>query len=179
MYEEVNLILDFIEKHLYEDIKLDDICRLVNYSKSHISRMFNKYIGLSLPKYVTKRRLSNAAIMIYNTDKPIGYIADVHGFGTDKYFSTLFKKELGISPLNYRKRNGYIYLFPKRILKGGSVELMKNLEDIVCQINVNSDSNGEVKAELTNIQRTNDGVELAVSVSKEMDGKATVEVTLE
>ncbi|MDD3127445.1 MAG: AraC family transcriptional regulator, partial [Candidatus Izemoplasmatales bacterium] len=82
MYEEVNLILDFIEKHLYEDIKLDDICRLVNYSKSHISRMFNKYIGLSLPKYVTKRRLSNAAIMIYNTDKPIGYIADVHGFGT-------------------------------------------------------------------------------------------------
>lgn len=178
MYEDINKILNYIEEHLYQEIKLKDISNVINYSKSHISREFNKYLGISLPKYIMKRRLSNAAIMIYTTDKPIGYIADTHGFGSDRYFITLFKKELGISPLNYRKRNGFIYLFPKRVLKGGKTVIMKNLEDIEYQINVNSDSAGEVSVELKNVEYVDNKYKLELSVNQETSGESTLSIEI-
>jgi len=178
MYEEINKILDYIEEHLYQNINLDDISHVFNYSKSHISRAFNKYVGISLPKYITKRRLSNAAIMIYNTDKPIGFISDTHGFGSGQYFITLFKKELGISPMNYRKRNGFIYLFPKRTLKGGKPIMMNRLEDIEYQISVHSETDGEVSVELVNVEYVDNSYQLELSLNQEMSGESTVSIEL-
>jgi AraC-like DNA-binding protein len=174
MYEDLNTVLEYIENHLHEDISLDDLANHVNYSKSHLSREFNKYIRISLPDYITKRRLSNAALMVYNTGKSISYIADTNGFNSVKYFSTLFKKELGISPTEYRKRSGFIYLFPRRILKGGKTTIMKKLEDVVFEINVEENAEGEVKITMNDIEFPKDVNEVEATIKHNIDGETEV-----
>lgn len=152
MDEGLNKILDYIEDHLYEDIKLEDLSALAYYSKSHLSREFNKVLGISIPDYVTRRRLSNAAIMVFETDKKISYIANTHGFNSDKYFSFLFKKHFGIPPSKYRNKTSYILLYPKRHLKGGERTKMKKLEDLTCDIIVGSTSNKEYTVTVDNLE---------------------------
>ena len=174
MYEIMNDLLKYIEDHLYEDISLEKLSDFSNYSKSYLSREFNKIIGLSIPDYVTKRRLSNAAIMIFETDKKISYIADIHGFNSDKYFSTLFKKNFGISPRTYRNKPKYIYLYPKRQIEGGEHKKMEKLEDIICEVKVDSNDEKEISVTISNIEVK--GKEINADVEVQDDG--TVKITI-
>ena len=105
MYKIMNTTIEYIEANLLNDLSLNDIAHQSNYSKTHMSRMFNKIVGVSLTEYINRRRLTNTALMLKDTDKPIEYISDIYRFGSSKYFSTMFRKEFGISPSMYRRGN--------------------------------------------------------------------------
>jgi AraC-like DNA-binding protein len=143
MEEILNKILGYIEEHLYEKISLDDLSALSFYSKSYLSREFNKILGLSIPDYITRRRLSNAAIMIFETDKQINFIANVYGFNSVKYFSFSFKKHFGVCPSEYRNKTNNILLYPKRHLKGGEIKEMRKLGDLDYEVELKTSDNDE------------------------------------
>ncbi|MFA5006581.1 MAG: AraC family transcriptional regulator [Candidatus Izemoplasmatales bacterium] len=172
MLEVVNAILDYIENHLFEEITLEDLSAYSHYSKFHLSREFNKMVGTSIPEYITRRRLSNAAIMIFETDKTISYIANTHGYNSDKYFSTVFKKNFGVSPSAYRNNPGMIYLYPKRMMKGGEQKTMRRLDDIVCEVNVSSKDDNEVRVTLSNIEVN--GKDVTSSIELQDNGNVKV-----
>lgn len=144
MYNTMNVIIEYIDSCLKEDISLDSVASKFHYSKTHISRMFNKVVGISLTEYVSRRRLSEAVLMLIYTDKPIQYISDVLRFGSSKYFSTVFKKEYGISPSIYRKNQSYIYLYPKRMIKGGKGMDKRNENELLNYIVSNSSTQDEL-----------------------------------
>lgn len=144
MYNTMNVIIEYIESNLKEDITLDSVTNEFHYSKTHISRMFNRVVGISLTEYINRRRLSKAVLLIVNTNKPIQYISDVYRFGSSKYFSTVFKKEYGISPSIYRKNQTYVYLYPKRMIKGGKGMDKRNEFELLNYIVTNSSTQDEL-----------------------------------
>ncbi len=59
--ERVDRVIDFIGKHLEEELELDELCRIACFSKYHFHRLFTAYTGLPLMGYIKWLRLKRAA----------------------------------------------------------------------------------------------------------------------
>lgn len=93
----------YLNVHYPEDINLGSLCKIYRCSKTTIINTFNKAYGKTVYRYLTEVRLKNAAEMLKNSSDTIGEIACKCGFADQCYFSKVFKKEIGISPSDYRK----------------------------------------------------------------------------
>jgi AraC-like DNA-binding protein len=184
MYKVMNDVIEYIERNIHEDITLELLCKQTNYSKSHLSRIFNKFVGTSLPNYIMRRRLSLSAVMIKNTYKTLSYVSDVFGFSSTKYFSTLFKKEYNISPSIYRKSNEYVYLYPKRLIKGERAMKLNSINEILDYLLEKSSTQDELLDALSvldNVEmyKQNDSeIELFCIVEEDYNGLIQLEMNL-
>ncbi|MCY1151748.1 MAG: response regulator [Sphaerochaetaceae bacterium] len=100
--EAVVLIKNFIEENYSNYISLDDIVSGCGYSKYHISRLFKNYMNCTIMEYLLKQRLTKAKDLLVKTSYSIKEIALATGFSDPNYFSLIFKREEGISPIQYR-----------------------------------------------------------------------------
>lgn len=104
MYRE-NVIYDlahWLEGQLNQELSIDYIAAKSGYSKWHLQRIFKEVTGLTLANYFRARKLSQAALVIRSSDKPIIDIALDLNFGSPQTFSRAFKKRFGKSPISYR-----------------------------------------------------------------------------
>lgn len=104
----VKKIADYIELHLAEDLSLDNIAKELNYSKFYIERTFTQKTGITIYKYIQRRRLTQAARQLVESDKPITDIAyDAH-YNSHQAFTLAFRTLYRCSPKTFRK-NGVFY----------------------------------------------------------------------
>ena len=88
----INNAVDYINEHYAdEDISLDSV-----------SALFSNKVGLSFGEYITKKRMAKAKILLRNTSKRSGEIANEIGYRDPRYFSFVFKKNQGCTPSQYR-----------------------------------------------------------------------------
>lgn len=93
-----------IEKRINENLKvnIDDATIISGYSKRQIQNIFKSATGLNIGKYIRKRILTKAAILVKLTKKKIFHIAmDLH-FSTQQHFNKAFIREFNCTPLEYR-----------------------------------------------------------------------------
>ena len=83
---------------------LEILASEVGLSRTALSDRFTLYIGLSPIRYLNQRRLHIAADYLRDTKKQVGLIAQDVGYQAETAFSRAFKRELGTSPLEYRRR---------------------------------------------------------------------------
>ena len=95
-------VKEYIEKNYCNYINLDDIISDCGYSKYHISRLFKNYMDCTIMEYLLKQRINEAKSLLKNTQQTIKEIAMSIGYSDPNYFSLIFKKEMGISPIQYR-----------------------------------------------------------------------------
>ncbi len=95
----------FIHEHYHEPIGREDIARCVGVSEGYLSRSFNLETGLSLIHYLTRYRIQQAKLLLASSDKAVTEIAMEVGFSDSNYFSRVFRQEVGVSPLTYRRKN--------------------------------------------------------------------------
>lgn len=107
--------IDYIEKHLSEALKLDEIAKQSHFSEFHFDRLFHKTVGVSVMEYVRKRRLSEAAIELIETDEKITDIALKFQFSSEESFSRAFKKGMVYAP-------DIIEIFKERFLSAERLE---------------------------------------------------------
>lgn len=103
--ERIKIMLMYINEHLGEEIKINDIAKSALISKSECLRCFAKIIGVSPIKYVKELRMGKAAYLIKNTSMKINEIAYECGLLDMSYFSKSFKEMYGCSPSEYRTKN--------------------------------------------------------------------------
>lgn len=97
----------YIEKHFTEPaIALEVVAQTLQVSPVYLSRMIKQELGMSFVSLVTNMRIKKAIQLLNSTDLPIVEIAEQVGYDTQHYFSTTFKKAMGVSPINYRKNSG-------------------------------------------------------------------------
>lgn len=96
-------IRDYIEKHYREEISSADIEKLCGISYKHICTVFRESTGMTIKKYIIGVRLKAACRMLAETSLSVTEIAEAVGFGDVYYFSRIFKRERGISPVEYRR----------------------------------------------------------------------------
>ena len=98
-------ITGYIKEHYWEDISLVYLAQKFGYSPAYLSRMFLKYAKINYKDYLHSVRLEYAKKDLEKTDKPIGELALDNGFPSSKAFSSLFKRQYGMLPNEYRKMN--------------------------------------------------------------------------
>ncbi len=86
-----------------EDFSFQDAADHVNLSVPHLSRMFRKEMGVTFIDYLTSVRIRKAIELLHNGELKIYEIAELSGYANQHYFSNVFKKNLGVSPFEYRR----------------------------------------------------------------------------
>lgn len=86
-----------------EDFSFQDAADHVNLSVPHLSRMFRKEMGVTFIDYLTSVRIRKAIELLHNGELKIYEIAEFTGYANQHYFSNVFKKNLGVSPAEYRR----------------------------------------------------------------------------
>jgi AraC-like DNA-binding protein len=97
-------IIDYINCHLEQSISLDLLSEKFFVSKNTLCKRFRREMKCSVAEYISGARLSLAKNLLVTTTLPMDKIAERCGYSSANYFSLIFKKNVGISPLNYRKK---------------------------------------------------------------------------
>ncbi len=96
--------LSYIQSNYMNIIELSVLANLSGVSREHFCRIFRQYTGMRPVEYITKIRLQKARELLdVNREMPIGEIARRTGFQSNSYFSSVFRKNFGISAEEYRK----------------------------------------------------------------------------
>jgi YesN/AraC family two-component response regulator len=98
----VSAIKHYIRSHLDSEMTLTSIANNVNYSSSYISRVFNQTAQISISAYINNTRVEKAKELLQQTNENVQEVAQKTGFVTPQYFAIVFKKNVGISPREYR-----------------------------------------------------------------------------
>lgn len=94
------MVKDYLEAHIYDDVSLSDIARLHFMHESTIIRKFSQRYGMTPMKYLNVIRINAAKRMIHDSI-PIKQISSMLRFSDTSYFSLCFKKETGVAPTEY------------------------------------------------------------------------------
>ena len=94
---------NYVQHHLSEAIKVDDIARHLFMSRSRLSTKFKDETGEALSSYIMKRKIEEAKHLLRYTDKPIAEIGSYLGFSSQGHFSRSFHARCGITPSEYRR----------------------------------------------------------------------------
>lgn len=127
--EDIQKSIDYIENNLKNDILLTDCARASGYSLYYYCRVFQLATGMTVMDYIRARRLTNAAMDIYNTSKCIKEIVFDWGFNSHEHFNRIFNRNFGISPTAYRKSRYSLDLF-KEIHLNECKSLIKTEEEL-------------------------------------------------
>jgi len=101
----------YIEDHIFEEIKIDDLAKLTMYSPVHVRRLFLEWTKLSPADYIRRLKLSKAALMLRDDSCRVIDVVNQFGFGSVDGFQRAFKKEFGYNPKEYETNPVPIYLF--------------------------------------------------------------------
>jgi len=100
----INRVLDHIDKHLDENLTVEALSELANFSKFHFHRQFTQHCGISVARYIQFMRLKRASYRLaFNPTAPIIDVALDSGFENPESFSRAFKSAFGQTPSAFRK----------------------------------------------------------------------------
>ena len=95
----------YLSDHLTQEIRTEDIASAVGLSPYHLSRLFKAHTGMTMREYLTKERVEAARQLLAATDRTIPQIASLLRFCDQSYFTMVFRKQTGMTPGEYRKKN--------------------------------------------------------------------------
>lgn len=95
-------VKEHIQENYQEGITLTELSQHFKVSSGHLSKLFLDYVGENFTDYLNMIRVNKAKELLKTTDKKIYQIADEIGFNDSFYFSSWFKKIVGVSPTTYR-----------------------------------------------------------------------------
>ena len=101
---QVNLllkVLDYVNSNLIDDLSLNQLSTILNYSPSYISRTFKAETGINLNEYITSKRIEAAKSLLYS-ELPITEICRRTGFNNYSNFYKTFIEHTGMNPKQFR-----------------------------------------------------------------------------
>ncbi len=99
----VNKVSNFVQQHLSEPIKTEDIAKALYMGRSRLSTNFKKETGMNISDYVAQLKIDEAKRLLRYSDKPSSAIALYLGFSSQSHFSKVFKSFTETTPLEYRQ----------------------------------------------------------------------------
>jgi AraC-like DNA-binding protein len=98
------VVIDYIEAHLGEDLRLAELCVVAGVSRAHFARAFRRTTGLSPHGFVTQRRLARAVELVCQHEMSIKEIARRCGFADPAHLTRCFKLRFGYAPSQVAKQ---------------------------------------------------------------------------
>lgn len=105
----VEKVIDYMRRHVQQNITLTELANLVQLSPTYLSRIFKETTGYSVIAFFNKMKVDYAKELMMNGMKKVKDIAGQLGFSDEFYFSRLFKQLEGISPTEYYHKNVHAF----------------------------------------------------------------------
>ncbi|OXM83423.1 AraC family transcriptional regulator [Paenibacillus rigui] len=103
--EWIQLITQFIDNHYMEPLTLGKLAEISHGSPYHLHRIFKRVQSVTPIEYIQQRRIEKAKELLIQTDKFVTEVGQMIGLHNTPYFITIFKKNTGHTPAEYRQRN--------------------------------------------------------------------------
>ncbi len=101
---EVYQCVSYIRNHVNEPVTVDDVAKHVHRSGSYMMRRFKEELGIRIGAFITRCKLEEAKSLLTYSDKTLAEISSYLCFSNQSYFQNIFKKQYGITPMQYRKK---------------------------------------------------------------------------
>lgn len=98
----IQTCIDYIRMNIYNNPSIQDLAHLTGYTDYYLTRKFKKETGISVNSFINTEKVARAKVLLATTHTSISEISNMLGFCSRSYFSTIFTKETGHSPLEYR-----------------------------------------------------------------------------
>ncbi len=96
--------LRYMKEHYAESLTLPDVAFQVGLSPEYLSRLFKEETGIKFVVYLNNLKLKHALRLLETTNLKVYEIAEQVGYSNLSYFSTVFKKNFGQNPFEYKNR---------------------------------------------------------------------------
>lgn len=105
----VKSAIDYVNRHLSEELTLEEIAEQADLSPNYFSHIFKKTVGITLWDYITSKRVESAMTLITDShDRNILDIAADCGFNNTANFNKMFRRVTGMTPGEFRRHGEYI-----------------------------------------------------------------------
>lgn len=101
----INMAIQFMKDYYNTDISINDLCSLIYLSPCHFKRVFKDHTGQSPYQYLLGIRIEKAKEILEKQEYSIEETANLCGFVNAGHFSTVFKRNVHMSPTEFRKMN--------------------------------------------------------------------------
>lgn len=95
-------IIAYISNNIATVKNLDQVANHFYLSKYYLSHQFKNKTGFTFIEFLTKAKISNAVNLLEHTNDSISSISEACGFDTPTYFGVVFKKQMHMTPQQYR-----------------------------------------------------------------------------
>jgi len=95
-------VIDWLQRHLTDELRVDDAARLAHVTPAALSRWFRREVGKTFTQYINDLRFGAACVQLRQSDRPIATIAADCGFATMSHFNRQFRLRAGMTPREYR-----------------------------------------------------------------------------
>ena len=99
-------LFQYLDTHLENTPSIPDIADEMGYSVSYLAREFKKQTGQTMQQYLRSRRIELAKLALLSSNDSIQNICHRLGFSSQSYFTAEFRKAVGMTPTEYRRKNG-------------------------------------------------------------------------
>lgn len=128
-------VLDYIEENINHPFGIHDIPANKYVSTMQLYRDFYSLTGHSVKEYIRKRRLSNALVMVKHSEKSLVDIVYEYGYSSQQAFCKCVKAATGLTPLEYKLKDGYYY-YP-RFCQDSKLQVLISGENIPKTVHLN------------------------------------------
>lgn len=94
---------EYLKQNYTKDLSLDDVSRVVNISPYYFSKLFKEDTGENFIEYLTAMRINKAKELLDTSDCSMKEICAMVGYSDPNYFSRAFKKNVGVTPTEYKE----------------------------------------------------------------------------
>lgn len=100
----INKARQYIQDNITKDISQEETANGLYISTSHLSRIFKKQTGENFSQYVTRMKIDKAIELLRDPKYKTYQVSDYLGYKTPRYFSKLFRAQIGLNPSEYRSK---------------------------------------------------------------------------
>ena len=99
----IRVAVAYLHAHFREDISLSQVAQSQGLTPNYFGNLFCEAVGVPFREYLNKLRLHYACDLLASTDMSVGGIAKETGYASVEYFFSVFKKQLSVTPTQYRR----------------------------------------------------------------------------
>lgn len=102
--KEMYSCMQFIQNHTNFSIGINDVAAHIEKSRSWLTKKFRQECGFTITEYIIQNKLKDAKRLLRYSDKSLADISSYLCFSSQSYFQTVFKRDTGLTPNEYRQK---------------------------------------------------------------------------
>ena len=104
LHTKMSKVFDIIQKQFQTNILTAEMADMMAMSRSHFCSLFKKITGCGFRKYLQSQRIIEAVKLLLSTENNVSQVAALVGYDDVNFFIRAFRKQIGMSPLQYKKK---------------------------------------------------------------------------